>query len=112
MKGTQLGEFEELVLLTVGVLHDNAYAVSIYDELCETTGRKVILSSVHKSLMRLEDKGYLQSELGNATASRGGRAKRLYTLTKFGIRVLDETRTLRNSFWGRIPEEIIKGQLS
>ena len=58
MKGTYLGEFEELVLLVVGMLFDDAYGVAIVDELENQTGRSVMISSVHKALVRLEDKGY------------------------------------------------------
>ena len=112
MKGTQLGEFEELVLLAVAVLGENAYAIAVFDELNKTTGRKIILSSVHKSLLRLEGKGFLSSFLGEPTASRGGKAKRLYVLTKFGVKVLQDSRDLRNSFWERIQLSALKGQMS
>jgi DNA-binding PadR family transcriptional regulator len=64
MKGTYLGEFEELVLLSVGILFDDAYGLAIVDELEKQTGRNVMMSSVHKSLVRLEEKGYLKSRMG------------------------------------------------
>jgi hypothetical protein len=67
MKGTYLGEFEELVLLTVGILYDDAYGLAIVDELEKQTGRNVMISSAHKALVRLEDKGYLKSKMGGAT---------------------------------------------
>ncbi len=82
MKGTYLGEFEELVLLTVGILFDDAYGLAIVDELEKQTERTIMMSSVHKALVRLEEKGYLKSHLGGATETRGGRDKRLYTLTQ------------------------------
>jgi DNA-binding PadR family transcriptional regulator len=104
MKGTSLGEFEELVLLSVGILFDDAYGLAIVDELQAKTGRNVMISSVHKALVRLEDKGYLKSRMGGATNVRGGRDKRLYTLTPAGISVLNEMRDLRNQMWKEVPK--------
>src|ERR1044071_3083264 len=90
MKGTYIGEFEELVLLTVGILFDDAYGLAIVDELEKQTERTVMMSSVHKALVRLEEKGYLKSHLGGATETRGGRDKRLYTLTQTGVKALNQ----------------------
>lgn len=104
MKGTSLGEFEELVLLSVGILFDDAYGLAVVDELQKKTGRNIMISSVHKSLVRLEDKGYLKSRMGGATNARGGRDKRLYTLTPAGKSVLNEMRELRNQMWKEIPK--------
>ena len=109
MKGRHLGEFEELVLLTVGILFDDAYSLAIMDELASQTGRKIILSSVHKALVRLEEKGYLSSKMGGATDARGGRQKRLYTLTQSGVKVLNQTRELRNNMWDRVPKIVWEG---
>jgi DNA-binding PadR family transcriptional regulator len=112
MKGTNIGEFEELVLLTVGILFDDAYGLSIVDELERQTGRSIMMSSVHKALVRLEDKGYLKSKMGGATEIRGGRDKRLYTLTQSGINVLNESRDLRNSMWKQVPKIVWGGTRS
>lgn len=109
MKGTSLGEFEELVLLSVGILFDDAYALSILDELEKQTGRNMMISSVHKALVRLEDKGYLTSRMGGATNVRGGRDKRLYNLTRSGTNVLNESRELRNSMWKQVPKIVWEG---
>lgn len=112
MKGTYLGEFEELVLLSVGILFDDAYGLAIVDELEKQTGRNVMISSVHKSLVRLEEKGYLKSRMGGGTETRGGRDKRLYTLTHAGKKVLSESRELRNDMWKQVPKmvwELSKG---
>ncbi|MEM6766443.1 MAG: PadR family transcriptional regulator [Bacteroidota bacterium] len=109
MKGTNLGEFEELVLLTVGILYGDAYGLSITDELTRQTGRKSTISSVYKVLVRLEKKGYLSSEMGGATEARGGRPKRLYQLTQSGVSVLHQTREIRNSMWGQFPKIIWEG---
>ena len=109
MKGTNLGEFEALVLLTVGILFDDAYGLAITDELARQTGRKSTISSIHKALVRLEKKGYLSSYMGGNTKSRGGRQKRLYKITQSGIDVLHQTREIRNSMWGNIPKIVWGG---
>jgi len=109
MRGTYLGEFEELVLLGVGILFDDAYGLAIVDELEKQTGRNIMISSVHKALVRLEDKGYLKSHRGGASEVRGGRDKRLYTLTQAGKKVLNESRELRNSMWKEIPKIVWEG---
>ena len=109
MKGTYLGEFEELVLLSVGILFDDAYGLAIVDELERQTGRNIMISSVHKALVRLEDKGYLKSRMGGASDVRGGRGKRLYNLTRTGISVLNESREMRNAMWKQVPKVVWEG---
>ena len=103
MKRTYLGEFEELVLLTAAVLNGQAYGVSIAEELEKETGRSVSLSAVHAALQRLGEKGMVTSYLGGATAERGGRRKRFFTVTAAGSRALGEIRQTRNRLWGLIP---------
>ena len=109
MKGTHLGELEELVLLTVGILYDDAYGLGITDEIEQRTGRTVTVSSVHKTLMRLEQKGFLHSQMGGATEARGGRKKRLFTITNTGKEALREARTMRNQLWQAIPKVVWGG---
>lgn len=109
MKGTYLGEFEELVLLSVGILYDDAYGLAIVDELEKQTGRPVMISSVHKALVRLEEKGFLKSHMGGATETRGGRDKRLYKLTQAGIKAVNQARELRNAMYQQIPKIVWKG---
>lgn len=84
MKGTYLGEFEELVLLTVGVLYKKAYGVAIMEEIENQTGRSINISAVHATLKRLDDKGFVKSLMGEPTQERGGRRKRLFSLTASG----------------------------
>ncbi|REA55527.1 PadR family transcriptional regulator [Dyadobacter luteus] len=84
MRRTFLGEFEELVLLTVAILGKNAYAVTVTQELENKTGRLVGFSSVHTTLQRLEEKSYLTSVMGGATAEHGGRRKRFFVVTALG----------------------------
>ena len=103
MRRTYLGEFEEIVLLTVAVLGEGAYGVSITNELDEQSGRSVSLSAVHAALQRLEEKGMLSSYMGDATAERGGRRKRLFSVTTQGSQILHEIRAVRERLWGSIP---------
>lgn len=108
MGRAQIGEFEELVLLTVGVLYDDAYAVAIAKELESQSGRAVAVSAVHKSLYRLEDKGMLESRLGDPESKRGGKRKRLFNISPYGKKVLDESQDLRVKLRGQIPELAFK----
>lgn len=104
MKGTELGEFEELVLLIVGVLYPEAYGLSIRQEIASQTGRKAAIGAVHSALNRLEKKGFLKSELAEATHQRGGRRKRLFQITAAGKRALEKSREQRNALWNQIPD--------
>ncbi|MEM9325910.1 MAG: PadR family transcriptional regulator, partial [Bacteroidota bacterium] len=81
MRGEHLGELEELVLLATGGLAESAYAITIMEEICEYTDRKMDVTAIHSVLRRLEKKGYVQSIMGGATPNRGGRRKRFFTLT-------------------------------
>jgi PadR family transcriptional regulator PadR len=103
MSRTYLGEFEELVLLTVAILNSTAYGLAIAEELKQRTDRSINLSGVHVALYRLEEKGFVKSELGGATTARGGRRKRLFAITAYGKRTLDELRQVRNDLWQSIP---------
>ena len=99
MKKTKLGEFEELVLLTVIVLRENAYGIGIMHDLEERMKGKLSFGSVQSALKRLEEKGFLTSEFGQATEKRGGRRKRIYTVTAAGQQVLDEMKEIRSSLY-------------
>lgn len=103
MKETRLGEFEEVILLLVGILGKEAYALNIADEFESQTKRAVSIGAVHSTLTRLEDKGFLKSEMGESTAERGGRRKRIYTITAYGRRALEDARDFRVSLWKQYP---------
>ncbi|MEQ8927183.1 MAG: helix-turn-helix transcriptional regulator [Fulvivirga sp.] len=103
MKGTNLGEFEELILLVIGVLDTEAYGAAIITHLEEQTGRKPSVGAVHSSLNRLLEKGYLKSRTGESSASRRGRRKIYYDLTASGQDALIRTRELRNNLFSLIP---------
>ena len=107
MKHT-LGEFEEIVLLLVAAQNDEAYGLSITKAIEEQLKRKVTMSSVHTSLYRLEDKGFVQSRVGGATTERGGRRKRFFSITALGKTALTESRDARNQLWNMIPKLIFE----
>ena len=109
MKGKNLGELEELALLMVGVLGDEAYGVAIMDEIGTQTGRSLNISAVHSVLKRLEQKGYLNSEMKGSTAERGGRRKRIFAISMAGRGVLEQIRDVRNQLWDRIPKMAFVG---
>jgi PadR family transcriptional regulator PadR len=103
MKETGFGEFEEVILLLVGILGEDAYAFRIAEEFELQTSRPVSIGAVHSSLNRLEDKGFLRSAMGKSTAERGGRRKRIYTITAYGQRTLASARDFRMSLWKQFP---------
>jgi PadR family transcriptional regulator, regulatory protein PadR len=108
MKGTNLGEFEELVLLTIAALMNDAYSVGICDELEKHTGRTTKLGVVHAVLNRLEEKGLVKSRLGDATNVRGGKRKRYYTVTNAGKASLLKAKEVRDQLWSMIPNLKLK----
>lgn len=102
MNRTYLGEFEEIVLLAVAVTRGQAYGVVLMHDIAGQTGRTVQLNQVYSALQRLEEKGMVKSEIGGATAERGGRRKRLYTITVYGERTLQQIQEVRNGFWSKL----------
>ena len=103
MKGTNLGELEELVMLSVGILYDDAYGLAIQKEIKERCKRSITISTVHSVTSRLEEKGYLSARYDGATPERGGRRKRFYTITAYGTKVLDQSYELRTSLYKSLP---------
>jgi len=103
MSKHRLGELEEVVLLTVAILHGEAYGIAIVNEMEERLSRRISIGALQIVLRRLEKKGYLVSEFGEATKVRGGKRKRYFTVTNFGKEVLKETKDQRLSLWNAIP---------
>jgi DNA-binding PadR family transcriptional regulator len=97
-----LGELEELILLMVALLNKEAYGVSIAEQLKKQAGRDITISAVHAALHRLEEKGFVRSKMGGASQERGGRRKRLFSITTYGRNALEELRDTRNLIWGLI----------
>lgn len=104
MKRYNLGELEELLLLLVNSLYPDAYGVNIRHEIVEQANRNITLSTVHVALHRLEEKGFVKSQLGEATPVRGGKRKRIFKITAYGIKALNETREVRERLWSSLPE--------
>lgn len=94
-----LGEFEQMVLLAVLRLKDEAYAVPIREQIEERAGRSVARGALYTTLERLEGKGYLRSRLGDPTPERGGRARRYYTVSASGLRALKDSRSALAKLW-------------
>lgn len=99
-----LGEFEELILTMVAALQEEAYGAAITEEIETRLKREVNLSAVHVTLYRLEDKGYIKSKLGGGTNERGGRRKRLYTITNAGVALLRTMKEARIDLWKMVPQ--------
>ena len=104
MKKYQLGEFEEVVMLTVGILHLEAYGVSIKKEIEARLSRNVSVGALQTALRRLEDKGYLKSRDGEATEERAGRPKKYFQITALGKRAMEHTKSTRDELWSAIPK--------
>ena len=104
MKNHSLGEFEELVLLMVAALHDEAYGVAILENLEEKIKKKFNISAIHVALKRMEDKGFIKSRFGGITEDRGGRRKKFYVITALGKKTLDNQYALRTSIYMQIPK--------
>ena len=99
-----LGEFEEIVLLTVAILHSEAYGVAIINEIEERLNRNVSIGALQTVLRRMEKKGYLRSQFGEVTKVRGGKRKRYFTMTNLGRNALENTKDTRLGMWEAIPD--------
>ena len=102
----QLGELEELVLMIVAILNEEAYGVKVMDEILDQINRKVNISAVHTVLDRLENKGLVESYMGGASSERGGRRKRLFKITSEGSRAIAFVHETRNQLFNQIPKTI------
>ncbi|MEM9329647.1 MAG: PadR family transcriptional regulator, partial [Bacteroidota bacterium] len=99
-----LGELEELVLLLIIMLKDDAYGLAIRKALKKEANRTLTIGAVHGTVNRLERKGFVESTLGGVTEARGGRRKRIFTITNLGRKALEQSRDLKVSLWQQIPE--------
>ena len=99
MKSTNLGEFEELVLLTIVALYDEAYGVAVKDDMEKRAGREVSVGAMYSAINRLEKKGFISSKWGEATKERGGKRKKLFNITSQGKKALIQARTIREELW-------------
>lgn len=99
-----LGELEELVLLLVSSMGEEAYGANVRQEVSRKARRNLTLSTVHVTLHRLEEKGFVKSAMGEASPVRGGKRKRIFRITAYGLRVLAHSRELRERLWTAIPQ--------
>ncbi|MGC4036826.1 MAG: helix-turn-helix transcriptional regulator [Chitinophagaceae bacterium] len=106
MKRFQLGEFEEIVLLTAGILFGDAFALAIRQEIESRLKRKVSIGALHTALLRLEEKGYLKSFFKEGDAIRAGRPSKYYEITTLGLKALEYTQSTRNDLWKSIPKNL------
>lgn len=104
MKETGLGEFQEIVLLTILILGEDAYGANIQNQISEQLGRSISRGALHAVFTRLSEKHYIESTYGGATAERGGRRKRFYTVTNLGKNALNEAKTIRDKMWSLVPK--------
>ena len=104
MKGTNLGEFQEIVLLSILILDDQAYGLKIQKEIGQRLKRSLSRGALHAALSRLGEKGFVDSQFGGATTERGGRRKRFYTLTNTGKEALKQAKELREEMWSLVPK--------
>lgn len=103
MKKYNLGEFEEVVILTIGILYNEAYGVSIKGEIESRLERGVSMGALHTALVRLEDKGYIKSRPGEATDDRMGRPKKYFEITALGKKAIAYSKDTREALWKAIP---------
>jgi DNA-binding PadR family transcriptional regulator len=104
MKGSRIGEFEEITLLAVRAIDPPVYGVPVQRYVERTTGRNVSIGAIYAALGRLEAKGYVQSVFGEATPERGGKRKRLFEVTPLGMLTLKELRRVRDRIWRAIEQ--------
>ncbi|HEY0652201.1 MAG TPA: PadR family transcriptional regulator [Chryseosolibacter sp.] len=104
MKKFQLGEFEEVVILTVGILYKDAYGVSIKKEIETRLKRSVSVGALQTALKRLEDKGYVKSFDGESTEERAGRPRKYFQITALGKKAIEYTKQTRDSLYNAIPK--------
>ncbi len=103
-KRNYIGPFELMAMLAVMRLGKGAYGVPIFREIEQQCGREVALGSVYAALERLEDKGFVASQLGESTPERGGRAKKYFRITAKGLREVRETQRALNKLWHGLPQ--------
>jgi PadR family transcriptional regulator, regulatory protein PadR len=108
MKKYQLGEFEEIVVLTIGILNNKAYSMSIKDEIESRLSKSVSMGALHTALRRLEDNGYLKSFAGEATEERAGRPKRYFEITALGKKAMQYSKSSRDALWKAIPKTVLQ----
>lgn len=104
-----MGEFEQIVLLAILRLGDEAYGVPIRLDIERRTGRSLTVGALYRTLDRLEDKGYVSSAFSNPTAERGGRSRRYFTVKPLGLRTLRASREALTAMWDGLERLVMRG---
>lgn len=99
-----LSRIEELLLLTVWKLQDDAYGLTIRAHLSELMGQELSVGAVYTPLKRLKKRGYLSSRDSEPTDERGGRSKRFFNLTQKGVRALQHVKSVQENAWSNLPD--------
>ena len=103
MKETNLGEFQEILLLVILSLENKTYGAEIQRVIKGELGRTISRGALHTALTRLEEKGFIRSSMGGSTKERGGRRKRFFSVTNSGQAAIREAKQLRDHLWNKIP---------
>ncbi len=111
MKNIKIGNFEELILMLIGVLGEEAYSVKIVEEYENRTKKKINVSAIHTVLYRLEKKGFLESRMSESIAERGGKRKRIFFLTAYASKALKELNQLRQELLTDIPAQTLNWKI-
>jgi DNA-binding PadR family transcriptional regulator len=106
-KGEFLGEFEQIVLMALLHLRDNAYGMLVRQEIEARTGRAVSIGAVYATLSRLEEKGYIKSKLSEPTAQRGGKAKRYFEISGSGVAALRHSQLALQQMMNGLPSHLL-----
>lgn len=104
MKETNLGEFQEVILLIILSLDNKTYGAEIQRELKEELDRHISRGSLHTAITRLEEKGFITSTVGGATKERGGRRKKFLSVSNSGKVALRDAKALRDKLWNQVPK--------
>jgi PadR family transcriptional regulator PadR len=112
MKQYQLGEFEEIVILTIAILNNDAYSVTIKEEIESRLTRTVSLGALHTALKRLEEKGYVKSFARDGSDERAGRPKRFFEITAMGMKAMKHAKNTRDELWKAIPKTVVQANIS
>lgn len=104
MKDIKLGNLEEIILLLVGLLGEEAYSVAIVEEYRKQTSKSINISAIHTALYRLEDKGFLESKMSESNAKRGGKRKRIFSITNKAVSAINELNELRSHLRNQVPQ--------
>ena len=97
-----LSSQDEILMLTILALGDNAYGVTIRRHVSKATGKEWSIGAIYDPLYRLEQKGFVRSFLSDPTRERGGRSKRMFEVTKEGKEALQKHKKVRDELWGTV----------